>query len=144
MKREEKSVIQRFLVVLMVVMLLVTPSQGEADSSSTGSRSKSDVSRQEKSTPEGYSCLEVGISGSALKLPIGVRLGILQHLLNGVSADLFYKLIKPLIITGNEVSFLVNSDGLPIKAFSGSSCENNAGRGDSQSTEATATEKTKF
>jgi len=119
MKREEKSVIQRFLVVLMVVMLLVTPSQGEADSTSTGFENRSTL--LEKSNTENVSCLLVPISNSTLDLPYLVRLGILQNSSDRVPARLFYNLLPP-NIKGNKVSFTVDLDGEPIKAFSGPDC----------------------
>lgn len=132
MKREEKSVIQRFLVVLMVGMLLVTPSQGEADSSSTGSQSQSARS-QKKSTPEVARCMNVGIGGSALDLPQDVLLGIRQNQ-NAPdlrTASLFYRLLKYVSLVPGQrvVSFLVGYDGLPIEAFSESDCGANPGSG---------------
>ncbi|NBW41631.1 hypothetical protein EBR25_11620 [bacterium] len=133
MKREEKSVIQRFLVVLMVVMLLVTPSQGEADSPSTGSRSQSDVSGQGKSPHEGSICLPVQIKDSALTLGdvlYGIRQN--QNASNVPTASLFYRLLEEDVSLApgqRMVSFLVGDDGLPIKAFSESDCGANPGSG---------------
>jgi len=130
MKREEQIVIRRFIVIAMVGMLLVTPSQGEADSSSKISRREVTDSSQRNKT-SGDDCVTVGIEGGGLKLPKDVLYGVRQNSRDEATASMFYsRLLTVNLAPGQEiVSFSVDADGVPKQAFSGPNCGANTGSG---------------